>query len=155
MRKIGWVIGAVAVVAVGAYALTMTGGDDAPRPQAGECAHIEGTPEAARFRPMSCADDLANVKIAKVVEPEVECPKGGSPYSRYTGTATLCLIPNFVEGACYRRDKDSAVRKVDCTTGQSIKVVKVAHGAPTSCDPDRAVAYPEPAVTFCLSKVGG
>lgn len=154
MRKIGWVIGVVAVVAVGAYAyaFVMTGSDNRPRPQPGECARIEGRPESPTYRAASCADDRANVKVAKVVDAEAECPRGGAQYTRFTGATTLCLIPNFVEGACYGRDEKAGLRKVDCANAQSIKVVKVAHGTPTTCEPNRTVAYPEPSVTFCLAK---
>lgn len=156
MRKIGWVVVAVAVVAVGYYSLLMmTGEDRGPRPQPGECAHIEGRPEAPQYRTTSCADDQANVKVAKVVDANAECPQGGAPYTKYTASHTLCLIPNFVEGNCYGRDKQAGLRKVDCTAAQSVRVVKVAHGTATTCEPDRAVAYPEPSVTFCLAKNGG
>ncbi|MBB5956552.1 hypothetical protein FHS29_003138 [Saccharothrix tamanrassetensis] len=151
MGKIGWGVAAAAVVVVGALALTMTGGDGAT-PVAGDCANIAGQADRPRYQPLDCGSEHANVKIAKVVEGEAQCPKGGAPYSTYTGSVTLCLIPNFVEGACYRQDREAGVRKADCAATDSVRVVKVARGNTEDCGDSRRLAYPEPSVTFCLTR---
>ncbi|ONI90525.1 hypothetical protein ALI22I_12425 [Saccharothrix sp. ALI-22-I] len=152
MRKIGWGVGAVAVLVAGAFAFTvLTGGPRTPEP--GACARIEGEADAPKYRAMDCGSDQANVKIAKVVDDASKCPTGGAPYSTYTGSATLCLIPNLVEGACYQQDQLAGLRKVECTTADVVRVVKAATGTVT-CGDDRTVRYPEPAVTFCLTRPG-
>lgn len=150
MRKIGWGFGAVAVVVAGAFALAVSGGGG-PRPEPGECAAVAGTKDAPRYRAADCGSEQANVRIAKVVEDEGGCPEGGARYSTYTGPFTLCLIPNFVEGACYRADRQAGMRRVDCAGEHAIRVARVATGR-VACGPDRAVAYPEPSVTFCLAR---
>ncbi|WP_106185423.1 LppU/SCO3897 family protein [Umezawaea tangerina] len=149
MRRILLALGAVALALVGAYALGLFDSEP-PQVAAGQCASISGSTEAPRFTTLDCGSDQANVKVAKVVE-QGPCPVGGATYSTYTADATLCLIPNFVEGSCYGQDQESGLLKVPCGTAQSVKVTKVL-GAGAACGEQRAVAYPEPAVTFCLAK---
>ncbi|MBW4718959.1 LppU/SCO3897 family protein [Saccharothrix obliqua] len=149
MRKIGWVIGAVAAVVLGGYAWSLIGQEDHPRP--GECASVTGQAAQARYEALDCGVERANVKVAKVVENEAACPRGGAPYAAYSASVTLCLMPNFVEGGCYRQDREAGVRKVDCTEADAVKVVKAAHGT-AACGDDRTLTYPEPRVTFCLSR---
>ncbi|RKT52295.1 LppU/SCO3897 family protein [Saccharothrix australiensis] len=146
MRKLVWVIGA-AVVVLGGVVPGAVGGGAQPAP--GECASVSRQAELARYEPLPCAAEEANVKVAKVVAETEPCPRGGSPYTTYTSSARVCLIPNFVEGVCYRHDRQSGMRRVDCATTESLKVRKVARGA-AECGDDRKVAYPEPPVTFCL-----
>ena len=151
MRKtIRWGIGAVGLVVVGAFAATALEADP-EGPPVGACARIEGTAKAPRYLALDCSSDRATVKVAKVVEEGGECPTGGAPYSTYVGPATLCLIPNFVVGGCYRQDRKTGLRKVDCTTAGSIRVAKASKD-PVNCGDDRTLSYPEPAVTFCLSR---
>ncbi|WP_189221131.1 LppU/SCO3897 family protein [Saccharothrix coeruleofusca] len=150
MRKIGWGVGAAAVVVAGACALAVAG-QDGPRPRPGECAAVAGTGDEPRYRPADCGSEQANVRIAKVLEEGEGCPKGGARYSTYAGPFTLCLIPNFVEGACYRGDRQVGMRRVDCAGAHAVRVAKVGTGE-VSCGSDRAVAYPEPSVTFCLAR---
>ncbi|MGM1062314.1 LppU/SCO3897 family protein [Saccharothrix sp. Mg75] len=150
MRKtIRWGIGAVGLVVVGAFATTALGADP-EGPPVGACARIEGTAKAAKYQAVDCSSDRATVKVAKVVEEGGKCPAGGGIYSTYTGSSTLCLIPNFVEGGCYQRDQQTGLRKVDCSTTGSVRVVKASKG-PVDCGDDRTLRYPEPAVTFCLT----
>lgn len=159
MRRIRWGIGAAAVVLAFVFAMPLLGGGDGGAtsggsPAPGSCARVEGVKEAARYRSADCAADHANVKVAKVVDEASQCPDG-APYTIFTGvnadSGALCLIPNFVEGACYRRDRDSGLRKVDCTTDGAIRVLKVARGV-VKCEDGPTISYPEPEVTFCLSR---
>ncbi|MFD1146373.1 LppU/SCO3897 family protein [Saccharothrix hoggarensis] len=154
MRKNGWVIGAVAVAVAAAFAVTVFGGDHGgSAPEPGTCARIEGVADKPRYLAVECGSDDATLKVAKVVDDAKECPTGGAPYSTYTGSTTLCLIPNFVEGACYQHDKGTGLRKVDCATTDAVRVVK-AVSALVNCGRSRAVQYPEPVVTFCLGRAG-
>ncbi|WP_367132914.1 hypothetical protein [Saccharothrix sp. HUAS TT1] len=148
MRKIRWGVGAVAVVVAGAFAVTLVGGGpDGPEP--GVCASIERVPEGARYRALDCASEQANVRVAKVVDDASQCPRGGAPYTVFTRTATLCLIPNFVPGACYLGDRGAGMKKVDCAAEQAIRVVSAAP-EPGECENGQKLTYPEPVVTFCL-----
>ncbi|MEU4800983.1 hypothetical protein [Actinosynnema sp. NPDC023587] len=153
MRKLGWwALGAAVVVLAGGYALTTSGGAG-PRPVPGDCANISGQSDRPRYEVADCAAAQANVKVAKVVDQVGQCPGGGAPYSTYSGPVTLCLIPNFVEGSCYRQDAEAGVRKADCAATEAIRVVKADPGT-TACGSGRTLTYPEPAVTFCLSRAG-
>jgi hypothetical protein len=148
MRKIGLGVGAVAVVVAGAFAVTLLGsGPAAPEP--GGCAHIERVEEGAAYRSLDCAAADANVRVAKVVDDASQCPKGGAPYTVFTRSTTLCLMPNFVEGACYQGDRTSGMKKVDCTTAQAIRVAGVTR-EPVECANGKKLTYVEPSVTFCL-----
>ncbi|QFZ16463.1 LppU/SCO3897 family protein [Saccharothrix syringae] len=152
-RKIRWGIAAAAVLAAFAFAMPLISGGGTAEPggpAAGSCAQVEGAGHDATFRTADCAADVANVKVAKVVTETTQCPSG-APYTTFTSKTVLCLIPNFVEGACYVRDARTGLRKVDCSTGGSIRVLKVAPGI-ASCGDGPTVRYPEPQVTFCLSR---
>lgn len=150
MQKIGWGVGAVAVVVTGAFALTVFGGG--PRnPEPGGCANIERVSKGAHYRAVDCGSEHANLKVAKVVDDASECPTGGAPYTVFTRSATLCLIPNFIEGACYQGDRSAGMKKVDCTTAEAIRVVKVGPEV-ADCANGQTLTYPEPAITFCLAR---
>jgi hypothetical protein len=152
MRKIVIGLGVAALVLLGAYAVGLF---DSERPQvaAGQCAGISGAADAPRFTALDCGSDQANVKVAKVLD-QGSCPTGGSSYSTYTSGVTFCLMPNFVEGACYAQDQEAGLLKVPCGTAQSVKVAKVLGGG-AACGEQRTVTYPEPPVTFCLAKGDG
>ncbi|WP_447005404.1 LppU/SCO3897 family protein [Saccharothrix isguenensis] len=153
MRKIGWGVVAVGVLVAGAFAFTLLGGGP-KSPEPGVCGHIERADEGAGalYRAIDCGAEHANVRVAKVVEEASQCPTGGSPYTIFTRSATLCLIPNFVQGACYEGDKTVGMRKVDCTSAEAVRVTSVAKGR-GECANGHRVTYPEPAVTFCLVRV--
>ncbi|MCE6994172.1 hypothetical protein LZG04_05000 [Saccharothrix sp. S26] len=148
MRKIGLGVGAVAVVVAGAFAVTLLGTGPSG-PEQGGCAHIERVEEGAAYRALDCAADDANVRVAKVVDDASQCPTGGAPYTVFHRTTTLCLMPNFVQGACYQGDRAVGMRKVDCATARAIRVASVAR-EPVECANGQKLTYPEPAVTFCL-----
>lgn len=148
MRKIGLGVAAVAVVVAGAFALTLLG-SGVRDPEPGGCAHVEKVEDGAAYRALDCAAEEANVRVAKVVDDASECPTGGAPYTFFKGSALLCLMPNFVEGACYQGDRTSGMRKVDCATAQAIRVAGVTR-EPVECANGQKLTYVEPAVTFCL-----
>ncbi len=148
MRKVGLGVGAVAVVVVGAFAFTLLGGGPGS-PEPGACAHIERVQQGAGYRVVDCSAQDANVRVAKVVDDPSQCPRGGAPYTIFKRSSTLCLMPNFVEGACYQGDRKSGMKKVDCTTAQAVRVASVAR-EPVECANGQKLTYVEPAVTFCL-----
>ncbi|MER5263675.1 hypothetical protein ABTZ99_16550 [Actinosynnema sp. NPDC002837] len=149
MRKIGWGLGVVAVVVAGAFAFTLlTGGPERAEP--GGCGHIEKAEKGvARYRPLDCGAHEANVRVAKVVDQGSQCPTGGAPYTVFTLAETLCLMPNFVQGACYQGDRESGMKKVECTAAMAIRVANVAR-EPVECANGQKLTYVEPSVTFCL-----
>ncbi|SDN04066.1 hypothetical protein SAMN04488074_13245 [Lentzea albidocapillata subsp. violacea] len=155
MKKVGLGIAVVlALVLLGGFVVNQLG-DVATAARAGDCARISGALENPTYQALDCGSEQANVKIAKVLDwNEKACPSGGMDYSTYTGDATLCLMPNFVEGACYGQDSESGIAKVDCSTKDSVKVAKVFSGKTdrTVCGASRAAVFPEPAVTFCLER---
>ncbi|MDX3658332.1 hypothetical protein PV646_13575 [Streptomyces sp. ID05-26A] len=155
MKKVGLGIAVVlALVLLGGFVVNQLG-DVAAAARAGDCAKISGALDNPRYEALDCRSEQANVKIAKVLDwNEKTCPSGGMDYSTYTGDATLCLMPNFVEGACYGQDSESGIAKVDCATKDSVKVAKVLSGKAdrAACGDSRAAVFPEPAITFCLER---
>lgn len=149
MRKIVIGLGVAALVLFGAYAAGLFDSEP-PQVAAGQCAGVSGAADAPRFTVLDCGSDQANVKVAKIVG-QGGCPTSGATYSTYTSGATFCLVPNFVEGACYGQDQEAGLLKVPCGTARSVKVAKVL-GAGAACGEERTVSYPEPPVTFCLAK---
>ncbi|PWK91241.1 hypothetical protein C8D88_1011275 [Lentzea atacamensis] len=155
MKKAGLGIAVVlALVLLGGFVLNQLG-DVAKTARVGDCARISGSADNPKYQALDCASEQATVKIAKILQwNEDKCPTGGMDYSTYTGESTLCLMPNFVEGACYGQDPDSGITKVDCSTKDSVKVGKVLSGKAdrAACGDARAAVFPEPAVTFCLER---
>jgi hypothetical protein len=155
MKKVGLGIAVVlALVLLGGFALSQLG-DVAKTARVGDCARISGALDNPQYQALDCASEQANVKIAKILQwNENKCPAGGMDYSTYTGDSTFCLMPNFVEGACYGQNTDTGIAKVDCATKDSVKVAKVLTGKTdrAACGAARAAVFPEPAVTFCLGR---
>ncbi|WP_330271312.1 hypothetical protein OG205_29850 [Lentzea sp. NBC_00516] len=155
MKKVGLGIAVViALVLLGGFVLNQLG-DVAKAAQPGDCARISGALDNPKYQAFDCGSEQANVKIAKVLDwNEKTCPSGGMDYSTYTGDSTLCLMPNFVEGACYGQNSDTGIAKVDCATKDSVKVARVVSGKAdrAACGDSRAAVFPEPAITFCLER---
>lgn len=155
MKKVGLGIAVVfALVLLGGFVLNSLG-DVAKTARVGDCARISGAQNNPKYQVLDCASERANVKIAKILPwNEDKCPAGGMDYSTFTGDSTFCLMPNFVEGACYGQDTDTGIVKVDCATKDSVKVAKVLTGRTdrVACGDSRAAVFPEPAVTFCLER---
>lgn len=155
MKKVGLgIVVVLALVLLGGFVLNQLG-DATKAARAGDCARISGALDNPRYEALDCGSEQANVKIAKVLDwNEKTCPSGGMDYSTYTADATLCLMPNFVEGACYGQDSESGIARVDCVTKDSVKVAKVVSGKAdqAACPNARAAVFPEPATTFCLER---
>ena len=155
MKKVGLGIAVVfALLLLGGFVLNQLG-DVAKAAQVGDCARISGATNNPKYQALDCASEQATVKIAKILQAnEQKCPSGGMDYSTYTGDSTFCLMPNFVEGACYGQDPETGIAKVACTTKDSVKVAKVFTGKTdrAACGDARAAVFPEPAVTFCLER---
>ncbi|GAB2873012.1 LppU/SCO3897 family protein [Lentzea nigeriaca] len=153
MKKVGLGIAVVlALGLLGAIVLSQLS-DVATAARVGDCARISGSHDDPKYQALDCTSEKATVKIAKILRGnEDKCPSGGMDYSTYTGDSTFCLMPNFVEGACYGQDPDTGITKVDCATKDSVKVAKVLTGKTDhdACGAARAAVFPEPAVTFCL-----
>lgn len=155
MKKVGLGIAVVlALVLLGGFVVNQLG-DVARSAQVGDCARISGALDNPKYQALDCGSEQANVKIAKILPwNEKACPSGGMDYSTYTGDSTFCLMPNFVEGACYGQDPDTGIAKVDCATRDAVKVARVLRGKAdrAACGKSRAAVFPEPAVTFCLQR---
>jgi hypothetical protein len=156
MKKIGLGVAAVfLLVVVGGFVLSQLQGSASDQAKAGDCARITGVEDRPKYQVMSCANDQANVRIAKVLpRDDKACPTSGTEYSTFTGTSTFCLMPNFVEGGCYGQDPEAGIAKVDCGTPDAVKVAKVINGSTdrAACGNARSAIFPEPAVTFCLER---
>jgi hypothetical protein len=163
MRKPVLVIAAVAVVAVaGLVFIQFTGG---PRAKAGECvtvANAEGN--RADVASTGCGAENARFKVGKVLgDSGGNCPAGDDEYIQVvpgSGGGKLCLLPNLVEGSCYRpADNDDSFSRSDCTGEETLKVAKVIASAggdvecPDTGDDFVSIVYPEPPTTYCLSPV--
>lgn len=145
---------AVVVLAIAGYAVyALTGSGTA----AGECVRITGADgDKLAVTPDDCGADLANFRVGKVVDgADAPCPEEGVyTEARGSGSSTLCLLPNMVEGACYGPDDRGfgGLVRSGCTGEATIKVTKVIEGSTdTSGCPDGAgMSYPEPPITFCV-----
>lgn len=68
-----------------------------------------------------------------------------------------CLVPNLEAGACYLNTQRMAahpvsIRESPCTTKGTVKVAAVHDQAGATCAKgQRAVSFPEPARTYCLT----
>ena len=160
MRKPVLVIAALAVVAAAGFVFVQFTG--APQAKAGECV-VLGNADANRAEVAStgCGAENAKFKVGKVLtDPGGSCPAGDDEYIQVVaGGGKLCLLPNLVEGSCYRpADNDDSWGRSGCTGEETVKVVKViaAAGDDVAC-PDGddlvSIVYPEPPTTYCLSPV--
>jgi hypothetical protein len=131
----------IAAVAYGVRYLTT----DAATAEAGDC--------------VGCAADEASFKVGKVLEAtDDSCPEEGIyteivPNGAVGDGYKLCLIPNMAEGSCYGPAEGSGFDKIECTGPETFKVTKVIQGSTdtTACPNGSGMAYPEPAVTYCLA----
>ncbi|QFZ16462.1 LppU/SCO3897 family protein [Saccharothrix syringae] len=154
-RKV--VIGALIVVlaAVVVFGVVrLTGGGEA---RAGDCVSVSGQVDTADadVEEQDCDADRASFKVGQVVEGgEATCPEEGL-YTEVPrpDNVKLCLLPNMVEGACYKPDEGLGFTKTECTGPETIKVTKVVQGSTDleACPDSAGMSYPEPKVTYCLA----
>ncbi|MFC6093218.1 LppU/SCO3897 family protein, partial [Saccharothrix lopnurensis] len=155
-RKLLIVAAIVVLAAVVVFGVVrLTGGGST---EAGSCVDVtsefEDNPEV---KGLDCDDDQASFKIGAVVEGvDATCPEDGiySEVAEGDGGRKLCLLPNMVEGACYRAEESgTGFDKSECVGPETIKVTRVIQGSTDleACPDSAGMAYPEPAVTYCLA----
>ncbi|NKE62618.1 hypothetical protein FXN61_40195 [Lentzea sp. PSKA42] len=159
MRKPVLVIAALAVAAAAALVVMNSAGG--PQAKAGECVAVSNRTDVVST---GCGAENARFKVGRVLaDSGGNCPANDDEYVPVvpsSGGGKLCLLPNLVEGTCYRPadDEDSWGRSA-CTGEDTVKVAKVipAAGIDTECpdggDDQISIVYPEPPTTYCLSPV--
>ncbi|GAA1343634.1 LppU/SCO3897 family protein [Saccharothrix algeriensis] len=127
---------------------------------AGDCVSLtEQSDDRADVKTLDCDDDKASYQVGKVLDnAEAVCPEEGlytevSPSSSVGDGYKLCLLPNMAEGACYVSDDGMGFVKGDCTSPDALKVTQVIKGSNDlgRCPDSAGMAYPEPAVTYCVA----
>lgn len=155
------IIGVLVVLLIGVVVYgvrQLTGGS--ANAEAGDCVSVSAESDnRADVENLDCSSDQASYKVGKVLEAtDATCPEEGL-YTEITPAGSvgdgykLCLLPNMVEGACYKPDDGTGFVKTECTGPETIKVTKVVQGSTDleSCQDGAGMAYPEPAVTYCLA----
>ncbi|WP_033442966.1 LppU/SCO3897 family protein [Saccharothrix sp. NRRL B-16314] len=146
----------IAAVAYGVRYLTT----DAASAEAGDCVGVAAEADGrADVSTLDCDADEASFKVGKVLEAADDpCPEEGVyteivPNGPVGDGYKLCLIPNMAEGACYGPAEGSGFDRIDCSGPETVKVTKVIRGSTdtTACPSGSGMAYPEPAVTYCLA----
>ncbi|MFI9010382.1 hypothetical protein ACIGNX_24415 [Actinosynnema sp. NPDC053489] len=143
------------IIAFGVWSLTR-GGSHA---EAGDCVSVSAQQDdRADVETQDCSTDQASFKVGKVLDAsDATCPEDGL-YTEIVPTDDagdgykLCLLPNMVEGGCYKADEGTGFVKTACSGPETIKVTKVVKGSAdlAACPDGAGMAYPEPAVTYCL-----
>ncbi|MBW4718958.1 LppU/SCO3897 family protein [Saccharothrix obliqua] len=127
---------------------------------AGDCVSLSGqNNDRADVQTLDCGDDKASFKVGKVLDQaESMCPEEGlytevSPTSSVGDGYKLCLLPNMVEGACYKPDEGVGFAKGECVGTDAFKVTKVINDSTdlAQCPDSAGMSYPEPAITYCLA----
>jgi hypothetical protein len=155
------IVGVLAVVLIGGavYAFNQFG-SGAASADVGDCASATDQGDNKwEVKVLDCGDDNASYKVAKILPSADDvCPEEGLYEPIGTDSKQLCLMPNFVEGACYTPSDDGATfKKGGCTGDAVIKVTKRIEGNPETVEcPEGSsdLRFSEPAVIFCLG-VGG
>ncbi|WP_367132916.1 hypothetical protein [Saccharothrix sp. HUAS TT1] len=151
----------IAVVVYGVYRLT----SGSAKAEAGDCVSVSAeTDDRADVETLDCSDAKAVYQVGKVLDAtDATCPEEGL-YTEFPPVGSiddgdgdgykLCLLPNLSEGACYKPDDGTTeFVKTDCVGPETFKVTKVVQGSTDleACPDGAGMAYPEPAVTFCLA----
>lgn len=158
MKKPVLVIAALAVAVAAAFVYVEFAGG--LRAKAGECVTVTNGTEVATT---GCGADNAKFKVGRVLtDSGGNCPAGDDEYVQVvpkSGGGKLCLLPNLVEGVCYRpADDEDSWGRATCTGEETVKVTKVipVAGDGSGCPDDAdllSIVYPEPPTTYCLSPV--
>jgi hypothetical protein len=156
------VVGALVVLfGIGGYALNLFSfSRDVPQAKAGDCASVTGTKSRPVYKPVACDSAEANYTVAKSLDRATSC---GGQYDEYTqlggsgANTKLCLIPNWVEGNCYKLDDDTVMGypKIDCKPGE-IKIAKIIKGKTdkAACpEGSGGFTFPEPPTTICAQQL--
>lgn len=158
MKKPALVIAVLAVAVAAAFVFVEFAGG--PQAKAGECVTVSKGTEVAST---GCAADNAKFKVGRVLtDSGATCPPGDDEYVQVTpsGGGKLCLLPNLVEGACYKpSDDEDSWGRATCSGEETVKVTKViptagdGSGCPDDGDDQLSIVYPEPPTTYCLAPV--
>jgi hypothetical protein len=155
-------IGVLVVVLIGlvVYGVRYLTSDSA-NAEAGDCVSLSAeTDDRADVDTLDCSDDKASYQVGKVLDTtDATCPEEGLyteivPAGGVGDGYKLCLLPNMAEGACYRPDDaGTGFVKTECAGQETFKVTKVVKGSTDleACPDGAGMAYPEPAVTYCLA----
>lgn len=127
--------------------------------KSGECVTVANHSESrADVTGTSCQDGKATFKVGKVLaDASANCPEAEDDYTAIvpnSGVATLCLLPNFVEGACYKSDDNyENWTQSTCEGEGTVKITKVISGSNdvSGCPDSEGMGYPEPPVTYCVA----
>ncbi|MFD4673613.1 hypothetical protein ACFWNN_28075 [Lentzea sp. NPDC058450] len=133
-----------------------------PPAQVGDCVKLTGS-VYADYEKLPCEAGQHNYTVSKVLGNRSEkCGDDPDAYTKYHGwdgrkSTNLCLIPVFVDGACY--DFRSSILNADLKPFDcSFLVVRVkvlpntADKAACGPDPALALAYPEIKTTYCFTQ---
>ncbi|MBP2330462.1 hypothetical protein JOF56_010847 [Kibdelosporangium banguiense] len=163
-KSIVAIVLAMLVVAGGVVIAVMKFSGESSAMKAGECVAVANHNEdRADVTTTACGSDKAVFKVGKILtEAAGNCPDVVDEYTSVVpnaGGGKLCLLPNFLEGGCYKPDDtDDSWGKSSCAGEDTVKVTKVLSGVTdgTGC-PDsetgQDMAFPEPPITYCLSPV--
>ncbi|RSM59946.1 hypothetical protein DMH04_54960 [Kibdelosporangium aridum] len=164
MKKLVLVVTAVLAVAGAALFITVNfiGGPELAA-KAGECVAVSNQAEDDRADVANAGCETALYKVGTVVaDANGKCPPSLSDYAEVvakSGGGRLCLVPNLLEGGCYRPVEDTeGWGKSACTDPDAVKVTKIIPGMGDTAgcpETEEGIAYPEPAVTYCLKPVQG
>jgi hypothetical protein len=155
----------VVLLGVGGYFVYKNWGTEAQQTKPGECVSITGPKFSPKFEKLACDSPNATHTVAKSLGTSGE--KCADPYSEFTETldekpvAKLCLIENLPEGVCLKDEMvqmDASSKRVDCSTPEAIKVVKVVKGqADKALCPEgsQAFVYPDLPTTQCFALAKG
>ncbi|OKI36135.1 hypothetical protein A6A25_22360 [Saccharothrix sp. CB00851] len=145
----------IAIVAFGVYFLTR----GSANAEVGDCVSVTAENDnRADVETLDCSADKASYKVGKVLEStDSTCSEDGIyteivPAGGVGDGYRLCLLPNMVEGACYKADEGSGFVKTGCTGNDTFKVIRVIKDVNDleACPDGAGMAYPEPPVTYCL-----
>ncbi|MEV3903519.1 hypothetical protein AB0K11_14435 [Mycobacterium sp. NPDC050551] len=124
----------------------------------GDC--VIDIPATGPFEVVDCSNPAAQLELGAIEGPD-QCPDGPASLGAYlyqptSAGRTRCFLPNFEEGNCFRVDSvQTMFNKVDCTDPNAAGKVetRLDSNDPGACTPPaRALAFPEPARTYCLTQ---
>lgn len=156
-----------AILVLGACMLVVSACGSAKYAKVGDCLEVTkfGSSPSAEQAPCSDADALylvaSNTKTKTTSTSSSGCPTG--EYATYSQkekkkTVTLCLAQNMTEGRCYTESLNAmdAIKLTDCKQ-RGVKVVDRVDGKADKSlctQGTTALVFPQPALTYCLTKVG-
>ena len=127
-------------------------------PKQGDCALLTGDTGRSRYQAADCSSN-ANYVAAGTVATSQVCPNSEDwswvPVRSIDPEIRFCLVPLYTEGECYLSAKSTYdLNVVDCGDRDAFEVTKVSKGvpAPSCAAGEKALAYPEVALTYCVRR---